>query len=208
MTREIRPGRLPTPEELRRAQDHHNLLPGELARIRAASLAWRNGLAALLAGLLGFGLIKGRTDIEGLPSGWSATVGILLLASLIAGAVAALELLRASHGRPRVVALADLPSAVASDHIEALASVRALRAGIGLTFACLALLVAAVGVTWFGPERTDAPSLLISNRDTTACGAVVGLGSGEIAIKGGAGVIKVDLMTANSIQPVTTCTPR
>ena len=57
----------------------------ELPRIRATALAWRNGLAALLAGLIGFGLIKGRSDIGQLQPPWQLVVGGLLVLSLLAG---------------------------------------------------------------------------------------------------------------------------
>ncbi len=53
------------------------------------TLAWRNGLAALLAGLIGFGLTKGRSDITQLGSLYAAIVGCLLVASLTAGAASA-----------------------------------------------------------------------------------------------------------------------
>jgi hypothetical protein len=204
MTREIRPGRTPTVAELRRAQDHHRLVLGELTRVRAAALAWRNGVAALLAGLLGFGLIKGRSEVDGLPPEWSAIVGLLLLASLIAGAGAALALLRASHGRPGLVATADLSSSIASDHIEAVASARALRSGILLGFLCMALLIAAVGTTWYGPER-DAPRLQITNGTTNACGTVIAIRDGKVTLKNGSRVTVTDLTTAQDLQPVASC---
>src|ERR687897_994973 len=69
-----------------------------LVKVRAKALAWRNGLGALLVGLIGFGLIKGRTDVGELAASYATIVGLALLASLIAGALAAVWLLRAAHG--------------------------------------------------------------------------------------------------------------
>lgn len=204
MTRQIRPGRTPTLAELRRAQNHHRLLVTELARVRASALAWRNGLAALLAGLLGFGLIKGRSDVGDLPSGWGAVVGALLLISLIAGACAALALLRASHGRPALVTTAGLSSEVAADHIEVLASVRALRTGIALAFLCAALLVAAVGMTWYGPER-DAPFLQAREGGVTGCGTVTGVSGGKLTLKDHNRVTTFDLTGIDDLRPVDSC---
>jgi hypothetical protein len=63
--------------------------------VRAAALAWRNGLAALLAGIIGFSLVRGRSDIGGLADPYGVVVGALLLGALVIGIVAALYLLRA-----------------------------------------------------------------------------------------------------------------
>ncbi|WP_327398223.1 hypothetical protein [Streptomyces phaeochromogenes] len=38
-------------------------LAQELGRVREVAVAWRIGLGAILAGLVGFGLIKGRSDV-------------------------------------------------------------------------------------------------------------------------------------------------
>lgn len=47
--------------------------------------------------------------------------------------------------------VADLPPAPLGDHLEALAAVRFLRTGVCLMLLRTALLVAAVGVTWYAP---------------------------------------------------------
>jgi hypothetical protein len=71
-----------------------------LPRVRAAAVAWRNGLAGLLAGLLGFSLVKGRSDVSQLAWPWNVAVGVLLLAALMIGGYGATRLLWAAHGRP------------------------------------------------------------------------------------------------------------
>ena len=45
------------------AQAVQRMLRDELTVVRAAATAWRNGLAGLLAAMLGFSLVKGRSDI-------------------------------------------------------------------------------------------------------------------------------------------------
>ncbi|MEV1330039.1 hypothetical protein AB0J20_10735 [Micromonospora costi] len=152
----LRPGPPATVADLRRAQELAGLLRGELARVRAAALSWRNGLAGLLAALVGFGLIRGRSDVTALAPGWGGLVGVLLLAAVVAGVAGALALLRAAHGPLTVTPVAALPPAPLGDHREAVAAARALRAGVRLVLVCTALLVAAVGVTWYAPGRPGA----------------------------------------------------
>ncbi|MEV6811752.1 hypothetical protein [Micromonospora sp. NPDC051296] len=147
----LRPGPPATVADLRRAQEVAGLLRGELDRVRAAALAWRNGLGGLLVALVGFSLIRGRSDISTLAPGWGALVGVLLLAAVAAGVAGALALLRAAHGPLSVAPVGTLPPAPLGDHREAMAAARALRTGVRLVLLCTALLVAAVGVTWYAP---------------------------------------------------------
>jgi|HubBroStandDraft_1064217.scaffolds.fasta_scaffold297823_1 hypothetical protein len=152
----LSPGKTPSIEELRVAQVRYALLVTELSRVRDAAIAWRNGLAGLLAAIVSFSLIKGRADVNLLRSPWSVVAGGLLLASLIAGGYGALLLLRAAHGYPRITKSSAIEPAVIGDHIEALAAARALRVGIVLVYCCAILLVCAVGVTWYGPSVGSA----------------------------------------------------
>lgn len=153
----LRPGPPATPADLRRAQELAGLLRGELDRVRAAALAWRNGLGGLLAVLVGFSLVRGRSDVSTLRPGWGALVGVLLLAAVAAGVAGALALLRAAHGPLSVTPVAALPPAPLGEHREALAAARALRLGVWLVLICTALLVAAVGVTWYAPGAAGGP---------------------------------------------------
>ncbi|MEV0935795.1 hypothetical protein ACIBMX_44915 [Streptomyces phaeochromogenes] len=123
-------------------------LAQELGRVREVAVAWRIGLGAILAGLVDFRLIKGRSDVGQAAPQWAVTAGLLLLAALVAGGFGALSLLRAAHSRPYAGRVADVgtggrPFAV-EDHEEALTSARYLRNGIVLTCLCTGLLVAAV----------------------------------------------------------------
>jgi hypothetical protein len=140
------------------------MLRSELGRVRGAALAWRNGLAGLLAAVLGFSLIKGRSDISELTSAASVAVGVLLVSALVIGTVGALALLHATHGRPAVTVLDGSGDVLLADHWEALAAAASLRRGIVLSLICGALLVGAVGVTWYGPVDHAPP-----NPSTTGC---------------------------------------
>ncbi|MFJ3791255.1 hypothetical protein [Kitasatospora sp. NPDC090091] len=200
------PGPPATPADLRRAQQQEVLLRTELTRVRGAALAWRNGLAALLAGLVGFGLVKGRSDVGELAPGWAVAVGLLLLAALLGGAVGAALLLRAAHGRFGVVPLDGLPPAEVRDHLEALASARALKRGVVATAVCSALLVAAVATTWYGPSRQD-PALRVEYGGTgaTACGEPVRVLDHVLVLKSSAGELAVPLDQLRTVQPVKSC---
>lgn len=200
----LRPGPKATAEDLRDAQQRERLLRAELPRVREVAAAWRNGLGALLVALVGFGLIKGRSDITQLSTAWAGWVGLVLFAALVAGATGALLLIRAAHGRPTVTDVRLLPSSRAADHIEALDAAAAARRGIAWALACATLLVAAVGTTWYGPER-GKPALQATTPAGTACGSVVRLDHGILVLKTTAGEVTIDLTQASTISAVAKC---
>ena len=205
MTSPLRPGPAATPTDLRAAQRRQALLATELPRVRAHSAAWRNSLAGLLAALVGFSLIRGRSDIGQLAASWAAGVGALLLAALIAGAIGALSLVRAASGRLGVLDTADqrlLPDLLA-DHVEALASLKAMRRGVAFTLLCAGLLVAAVGMTWYGPER-QPPALKITTSSGEACGPVLRVASDAVTL-GGDTAVTIPLNKIVSMQAVASC---
>ncbi len=187
----------------RTAEANVRLLGDELPRVRTAALAWLNGLAALLAGLIGFSLIKGRSDITQLARPWDVVVGVLLLVALISGARGALQLLWAAHGRPTPIRRATSRGR-ASEHAEAVASAHALSSGIRLALGCAAFLVAAVGFTWYGPER-GKPVLEIRTPAGTVCGEVVTINSGSLTLKTDAGESTVDLRAATGVRAIEKC---
>ncbi|MFG2775099.1 hypothetical protein [Streptomyces sp. NPDC048350] len=190
--------------DLQRAREQRETLREAVPRVRAAALAWRNGLGALLGGLVGFGLITGRSDIGQLADRWAVAVGVLLLAALTCGAIGATQILLAAHGRPRVVDLHTLPPRALQEQQEAIDDAARLRRGIVFTFLCTALLVAAVGTTWYGPAkkdglmRFDAPGVKV-------CGTVKGLKAGEVVVKTNDGEVVVTLSTLMSMAPVDDC---
>jgi multisubunit Na+/H+ antiporter MnhG subunit len=183
------------------------LTADELNRIRSGAVAWRNGLGALLAGLLGFSLIKGRSDVSQLRPGYAIAVGALLLAALITGAVAAVLVMRAAHGRPSSVDLRDdVPDpAAAAREIEADRSERALGRGVRLVFGCVALLIAAVAVTWYGPEK-DKPRIDVQLTDNSRwCGEVISIQAGRLTLKTARGQVLVNLTEATTIAATNAC---
>ncbi|MDO0928909.1 hypothetical protein QQY24_27145 [Streptomyces sp. TG1A-8] len=190
--------------DLRRLREHRRLLQEAVPRVREAALAWRNGLAALLAALVGFGLVKGRSDIGQLTDRWAAAVGLLLLAALVCGALGAMQLLLAAHGRPRAL---DLPSALPRpllEQREAADAARQLRRGIALTLLCTALLVAAVGATWYGPAEENG-LMRFDTPGAKVCGTVRRVSGGEAVVRTGDGEVVVPLATLLAMAPVSDC---
>jgi hypothetical protein len=193
-----------TERDLRAVQQRDRLLRAELPRVREAATAWRNGLAGLLAALIGFGLVRGRSDVGQLAARWAGVVGVLLAAALLVGAAGALLLLRAAHGRPDVTATRDLLSARVADHVEAANSVRALRWGIRATLGCTLLLIVAVGFTWYGPEKAK-PAVQVTTPTGTLCGTVVRLTHGTLVVKTKAGEVSADMSATLTLQAVDSC---
>jgi hypothetical protein len=176
----------------------------ELTRVRAAAVAWRNGLGALLAGLIGFSLIKGRSDVSTLADTAARVVGVLLLLAIVAGVLGAFRLLRAAHGQPSVTASATLSPEPVAQHAEAVAAARQLRVGIVATTVCAALLVVAVGVTWYGPPKAD-PVLRLETTDGTVCGTVVRIESGSVVVDTASGERSVALSAVTAMTPTESC---
>lgn len=214
MTVRVSAGPTAQPSDRDAAKATRELLAGELARVRAGALAWRNGLGALLAGLIGFSLIKGRSDIAQLEAPYAAVVGCLLLASLITGSASAVLFMRAAHGRPYAITLQKLVDssvanpAEAARQTEASASERALRWGVFLCFACLALLTSAVGLTWYGPgDSTPFIEVELSN-GTRQCGEVVSLSAAVLTLQTPWGRVAIDLDQASGMAAVDSCPTR
>ena len=203
MTLVVRGGRAAGDSELAQAKLREALLRSELARVRAASVAWRNGLAALVAGLLGFGLLRGRDDVGDLSQPYSAIAGGLLALALLVGGAAALFLLRAAHGRLELTAVGG--SAALWEHQETIATIRTLRIGIIAFLASVVLLVAAVGVTWYGPPFAT-PSLNVLTPGGWVCGKPVSAIRGDsVEVSSATAIVTVDLATAVSISAVDSC---
>lgn len=201
---QLSPGGKATLSGRRTAEATQHLLLDELPRVRAAATAWRNGLAGLLAALLGFSLVKGRSDIGQLAAPWSVVVGVLLLGALLAGAYGALRLLWAAHGLPSAVGRDKIGSDWSANHLQAVEAAGALRNGVGASLLCAALLIAAVGTTWYGPEKST-PKLEVTTLTSTICGSVVRMNAGVLTLKTNSGETTVDMTAAVGIRPTEAC---
>ncbi|MFF9091306.1 hypothetical protein ACF1BE_34095 [Streptomyces sp. NPDC014991] len=115
-----------------------------------------------------------------------------------------MQLLLAAHGRPRAL---DLPSAlpqVLLEQQEAAAAARQLRRGIVLTLLCTALLVAAVGATWYGSGK-EKGLMRFNTPGAKVCGTVQRVSGGEAVVRTSDGDVVVPLTTLLSMAPVSDC---
>jgi hypothetical protein len=185
------------------------LAAGELTQVRSAALAWTKGMAGVLVALLGFGLVKGRSDVGTLAAPWAVVVGALLLVAVGTGLAAAWNLLRAGYGRPVKVRLSEITrdehgSRLALDHAEARSAGTALVRGLWWGGGCVVLLVTAVGMTWYGPAK-DGPQLLVTTPQGVQCGEVVAFGGGTVTLKNATGQVSVELSSASWVKGVEEC---
>ncbi|MEU4240911.1 hypothetical protein [Actinoplanes sp. NPDC026619] len=204
MTVRLSPGPAAGPHDARAALEQFDAIDGELERVRAAAAAWRTGMAGLLAALVGFGLLKGRTDIGQLAAPWPAVTGGILLATAVTGGFAAIWLLRAAHGRPERTRFDRAVPGRIADHVAAGLALHDLRRGIAATLGCATLLIAAVATTWYGPAK-GGPKMRVQQLGSVLCGTVTGLDQGRLTLKTDAGLVTVDLTRALTVKPVDNC---
>lgn len=155
-----------TRDDLAEVQQRRALLHGELVRVREAALAWRNGAAAGVAGIMSFGLIRGRTDVASLSWQYSILAGVLLLLALAAGVSSAYLFLRAAHGELIEVPVSS--SGLLWERGESKASIRAVRRGRMILVLAICFLVAGVAVTWYAPTPA-APNIQVTTDSGTLC---------------------------------------
>ncbi|WP_446038113.1 hypothetical protein [Streptomyces sp. SID1121] len=204
MTLQLRPGPSAGPADAARARYLHQVLREELSKVRAAAAAWRNGLAGLLAALVGFGLVKGRTEIGKVAPPWDIVIGVLLLLALLAGAAGGLCLLRAANGPPRLTPADAAGSPLTQDHLRVVGALTDLRRGIAGALLCGAFLVVAVATTWYGPAK-EPLRLRVQLPGAALCGRSEGIAHGILVLDTGAGKVKVDMTRVVTLQPVEEC---
>lgn len=170
----------------------------------SSALAWRNGLGGLLAGLVGFSLIKGRSDVGQLAAPWNVIVGGVLLLALTVGACGALALLSAAHSRPRLVDRTKLRSGRLGEHEEAVRSQRALQRGIVMVLSCALLLAFAVGTTWYGPAHAP-PQLQITTDGEQLCGSAIRVSGDVLILRTALGERDILLRRVTGMRPVNIC---
>ena len=198
-------GRIGTPGERRLALVMQDGAEREIAAVRARAQGWAKGAAGVTVGILGFGLIKGRTDVGVLATTPGIAVGILLLAALSLGGLAAYLFVRAAYGRPAAVRLTTLESLVEAQHLEAARSTRALRVGFAATATALSLLVAGVAVTWYGPAADGPRTVVYVEPNRSLCGHVEKVFEGELLLRTSAGVVPVKLDSVIALGAVDVC---
>jgi Na+-transporting methylmalonyl-CoA/oxaloacetate decarboxylase gamma subunit len=124
----------------------------ELRAVREVASNWRTALAAMLTLVTAVSVVRGRDSIAGLTQGARVLVGVLLLLAVVTACVGAFLSSRSAFGIPKEEqAVQRLTDLVAAERARVHRAVRDLRVAIALTFVTLALIVASVGVVWYGP---------------------------------------------------------
>lgn len=173
----------------------------ELGVVRARASNWGKGLAALMAGVLAFGLIKGRSDISELPLLPAVTIGALLVLVCICVLVAATQIFRAAFGSLK-------PSKLTrTDHEEAESSMSALRRGLIAAFGGFALLVVAVGITWYWPAPPPPALQVIEVNGQVHCARSLRIAGTQAILSTPDGDIAVRVSSIQFVDPASDCGP-
>lgn len=171
----------------------------QLPSTRARATSWARGVGVLLLVSLSFSLVKGRSDISTLAPYFAWSVGAMLVVAVIAAAVAAYFLFRAAYGP-----LTPQPPEK-SDRELAIETMRDLRTGLRIACFGVAVLLAGVAITWYGPAA-DGPKLQIVNSNgSVSCGKPTRVANGAVTLTSGARKVSVDLERVARLIPVDTC---
>lgn len=183
----------------------------ELPAVRAMADSWRKGLAGLLVAVLGFTLIRGRSDLGQLVTGWAVAVAVLLALVVAIGGFAAYQILGAASGWPKPIPAitgrrSDGRTASApTTHDLAMKSLAALRQGMAAATLAVLLLLAAIATTWFGPAKESAPLYVVDGSGAVFCGKVKETDHGRITLESGTGTTVVQLGAVTNLAPVDSC---
>lgn len=171
----------------------------ELALTRERAAKWSKGIGALLVAALAFSLIKGREDLTSLDPQWAYGVGGCLAAATLLATISAYKLFRASYGPLKP--LAD----DVSDHQEATATMNALVCGLVTTVLAFVALLAAVALTWYGPDAKGPKTSVADEYGTVWCGDPKKTSSGRLTLDVSGQHMVFDLDTVTRIDAVDTC---
>lgn len=150
----------PDPLDLDAAEQLERNEAGRLNLVRARAEKWIAGISAL-GGLLATVLVvKGRDSITDITPLWRVVVAGGLALALVVAAYATYRAYQAAFGTPGALAeINPLPLAglhgrlAAARRATAIAALGNLKAAVVAIFVAIALIAAAVGVTWFAPTR-------------------------------------------------------
>lgn len=207
----LRPGKASDSRTMVDAQRQVHLSRADLPAMQTLARGWLTGLAGLAAGILGFGVLHGRSDIGDLASPTAYAVGILLLLAAVAATAAAHQMLAAAHGIPtdtgtivNRLQVGSLSEAVEQSE-RAMLSRRRLRRGLRWAGTAGLALLAAIALTWYGPAKGP---LLVSVTEQSGgawCGEVLSADGGTLRLKTDSGEVSVSLGGLATLQPVSAC---
>lgn len=201
---QVRPGPAGTAESRRHAEEVQALLRSEVTRVRHQAEQWRNGLAALLTLITTVSVVKGRDSIAGLTGPFQVAVGAALLAGLVLAACGTYVGMRAAYGLPIRQALGSAKDLRDYQRRSATHSARDLRWAISLLFATLVAVVAAVGLTWYGPSAAEAPVEARTRTGQRHCGTLTELADDVLVISTDQ-TVRIAVRELESLSVVRSC---
>jgi hypothetical protein len=199
MSDQPQPQPLPTHDDLRWARLARELPFEELDAARKQAEQWRNAIGGLTA-LLGIAaLVRGRSDLTTIPSGWRVAVALTLSVAFLSLLVALGVSAYASFGRPGVrVRLSGSAlrrwSSARTKHIGRLVPIAAIAAGLGIV-----LIGVAAFLTWFAPAAIETRRpYTVRTATGQACGELIGVNGGWVVLR-----IKQDALWSVPLTEVT-----
>lgn len=155
----------PDPQDLDAAEQLHHNEDARLQIVRARAEKWIGGVGAL-TGVLGTVLvIKGPDDATHITLAWRIVSAVMLATAIGLLALATYRAYRAAFGKPNALSeISAIPLTGLHKRLEearrteAADALRDLGAAIRSVFIAVALIAAAVGVTWFAPPKNPAPT--------------------------------------------------
>lgn len=146
----VTPGPPATPGDLEHARELQELQLGELEAVRVQAEKWRTGLGGLVGLATIIAAVRGANGTAELDTAGKIVSGGLLLLAVVFGAVGSFVSMRAAYGFPgRRLAEASVDALVVRRRDRLRRACRDLRRAVALTYLALAMLVGAVGITWF-----------------------------------------------------------
>jgi hypothetical protein len=200
---------LPTASSVAEEEAWSSLVASQLPDVRRSAENWRNGLVALTGAIAAFSIIKGPEDVGGLDDWAAYTVGVLLLFAFACAIFGAWKALDAAYGTPSIITRERLRSLGGIDGYNldlAARSAAHLRRARLATIATLILLVAALGLTWYGP-RTASVYLHVERKELPGvCGKLLSSEQGYLDLQPpGSDAVRVTLADALKVRAVEEC---
>jgi multidrug efflux pump subunit AcrB len=168
----------PDPEDLDAFDQLERNDETRLELVRSRAEKWTGGIGAL-TGVLATALIaKGQTDATKLPLGWRIATAILIGTAIALLIAATYQAYTAAYDKPgalkqiKEIPLEDLHDRLRKARTAAATEAQnTLRGAVRNTLAAIALLAAAVAITWFAPAQKSPSSsqrLCITSNNPTA----------------------------------------
>lgn len=171
---------------------------GQLDVLRKQAEGWRNGLIGLTALITILAVLKGRDDLSKLPSPWQTVAFSLLGTAFLLLVVGSLLAVRASFGKPGEQTFLYGRSLRAWTMKEIGRARRAIYLSAAAFTLGMALVAAALGVSWTHTEDPAADLVKVTTATGDFCGQLVSYTPKNVTLLP---------TTGNTTKPLTLRTP-